>query len=297
MTGKWCVNIVRMAGNSGNGAATHFGRQLKKERLAHGWSLRELSTRTGIDFATLSRVENGRRPPTEKLASACDAVFPGRRGWFSEYYEESKSWMPAGFRSWAEYEDKASSLRVWAPTIVHGLCQAEGYARVMLAAYPGVSSEVVAARLANRIARQRRVLYRDDPPDTHVIVDEAALYRRVGSPQIMAEQMSRLLELAELDHVRLQVMPAVEHPCTGSEMIIAGDAVYAESLVGGGTHTETETVNRLHRLFATLAGECYRVSESRELVERMRVKWTEFGERARTQAVTGARVSKSARMA
>jgi hypothetical protein len=283
--------------NNGNIAATHFGRQMRKERQAHGWSLREFNARTGIDMGQASRIETGKQPPTEKVADACDRVFPGRRGWFREYYEESKSWVPAGFRSWPEYEDKAPTLRVWAPTIIHGLLQTERYARVMLAVYPGVSDDVVAARLASRMQRQQRVLYRGEPPRTHVIVDEAALYRRVGSAEVMAKQMSRLLELAALDHVSLQVMPAVEHPCNTSEMIIADEAVYAESLAGGGTYTSPETVDRLGRLFATLAGECYRVSESRLLVERMRDTWTEFGEKAHTQAVTGVRASKSARMA
>lgn len=59
-----------MTGNKPNSAATHLGRQMKRDRQAHGWSLRELSARTGIDYATLSRIENGKRPPTEKLAAA-----------------------------------------------------------------------------------------------------------------------------------------------------------------------------------------------------------------------------------
>jgi hypothetical protein len=130
-----------------------------------------------------------------------------------------------------------------------------------------------------------------------VIIDEAALYRRAGSAEVMAEQMSRLLELAALDHVRLQVMPAAEHPCNTSEMIIADGAAYTESLAGGGTYTGEETVNRLARLFATLAGECYRVSESRSILERMRDTWITFGERARTQAATALAASKSARTA
>jgi transcriptional regulator with XRE-family HTH domain len=188
--------------NNGNFAATHFGRQMRKERLAHGWSLREFNERTGIDMGQASRIETGKQPPTEKVADACDRVFPERRGWFREYYEESKTWVPAGFRSWAEYEDKAATLRVWAPTIVHGLLETENYARIMLSVYPGVSDQVVKARLASRMERQRRVLFRADPPDVHVIVDEAALYRRVGSAEVMAEQMSHLLELAALDHVR-----------------------------------------------------------------------------------------------
>jgi transcriptional regulator with XRE-family HTH domain len=286
-----------MAVNNGNVASTHFGRQMRKERLAHGWTLREFNARTGIDVGQASRIETGRQPPTEKVADACDRVYPERRGWFREYYEESKSWVPAGFRSWAEYEDKAATVRVWAPTIVHGLLETENYARIMLSVYPGVSDQVVKARLASRMQRQQRVLFRADPPDVHVIVDEAALYRRVGSAEVMAEQMSHLLELAALDHVRLQVMPAVEHPCNVSEMIIADDAAYTESLAGGGTYTGPEMVARLSRLFATLAGECYRVSESRMIIERMRDTWIAFGGRARTQAVTAVAASRSARTA
>jgi transcriptional regulator with XRE-family HTH domain len=286
-----------MVVNNGNFAAMHFGRQMRKERLAHGWSLREFNERTGIDMGQASRIETGKQPPTEKVADACDRVYPERRGWFREYYEESKSWVPAGFRSWAEYEDKAATLRVWAPTIVHGLVQTASYSRVMAAVYPGVSDEIVSARLSNRMERQRRVLFRADPPDTHVIVDEAALYRRVGSAEVMAEQMTHLLDLTALDHVRLQVMPAVEHPCNTSEMIIADNAAYTESLAGGGTYTGPEMVARLGRLFATLAGECYRVSESRMIIERMRDTWIAFGGRAPTQAVTAVAASKSARTA
>jgi transcriptional regulator with XRE-family HTH domain len=71
--------------SSGNPAFSHFGRQMKKERLARGWGLDELSRRTEINAGHLSRIENGRRPPTETVAKACDAVFPERRGWFLEY--------------------------------------------------------------------------------------------------------------------------------------------------------------------------------------------------------------------
>ena len=78
---------------------------MRKERLAHGWSLPELAQRTGYDAGHLSRVENGKRPPTEALATACDAVFTERRGWFTDWYQESRSWseVPAGFahgRNW-----------------------------------------------------------------------------------------------------------------------------------------------------------------------------------------------------
>src|SRR5580693_5649031 len=169
-----------MAVNNGNAASTHFGRQMRKERLAHGWSLREFNDRTGIDVGQASRIETGKQPPTEKVADACDRVYPERRGWFREYYEESKSWVPAGFRNWAEYEDKAATLRDWYPGIITGLLQTQDYARAVLSVSPGVSDEVVAARLASRMARQQRALFRQEPPFVWFVVDEMALYRRVG---------------------------------------------------------------------------------------------------------------------
>jgi hypothetical protein len=248
---------------------------MRKERLARGWTLRELSARTGINFSHLGRIENGHRPPTEAIAKACDQVFPERAGWFCEYYEESKSWMPPGLRSWAEHEDKAVRLSVWAPGIVHGLLQTEAYARTFIAALPGVTTEVVAARLASRMERQRRVLYRkDDPPTIGFVVDHAALYRLVGSPEVMAAQMHHVASVASLAHVTLQVLPAIAHPATASELIIAdNNAAYAEHLAAGGVYTEADTVAHLDRLFATIRAESYRASDSAAIIRKAEQTW------------------------
>jgi transcriptional regulator with XRE-family HTH domain len=157
-------------------AAGHFGRQMRKERLAHGWSLPEFSARIGFDAGHLSRVENARRPPTEALARACDGAFPERRGWFLDWYEESRHWaeVPAGFRSWAELEDKAQRLHDWMPSIITGLLQTEDYARALLETYPGVTDDAVKSRLAARMERQRRGLRRDyDGPDAPAVRDSS----------------------------------------------------------------------------------------------------------------------------
>lgn len=270
-----CDNMIDMAAHNGGNPATHFGRQMKKERLARGWTLREFAARTDINFSHLGRIENGHRPPTESVALACDKAFPERRGWFLEYYEESKSWMPPGLRSWAEHEDKAVRLSVWSPGIVHGLFQTENYAHTLIAALPGVTDEVVAARLASRMERQRRVLTREDPPQVSYVVDHTALYRCVGSPEVMADQMNHLAEMASLANVTLQVLPAVAHPATASELIIAdNNAAYAEHLAAGGVYTEDETVIRLERIFANIRGESYRVSESAVIIRKAGELWT-----------------------
>jgi hypothetical protein len=217
-----------------------------------------------------------RRPPTEALAQACDTAFPERRGWFSDWYDESRTWaeVPPGFRSWAEVEEKATSLHVWSPGIVHGLLQTEDYARALISVQPTVTAEITRARLANRMERQRRVIARDDPPSAWFVVDELALYRLVGSTEIMAGQMRQLLAVAALPRVTLTVMPAATHPANASELIIADNAAYTEHMAGGFTYTDDETVSALTTRFDSLRGECYRVSESAALIERLGETWT-----------------------
>ena len=263
-----------MPGNNDGNPVTHFGRQVRKERMARGWSIHELARRMGVAAGHLSRIENGKRPPTEAIAAKCDDVFPERRGWFTEYYEESRTWTPPGFRDWPEYEDKAISLRAWMPGIVHGLLQTEGYARALLETSPGVTDEMVTARLAARMARQRRVLMRDDPPSAWFLVDQLSLYRLVGSAEIMAAQMGHLAAVAARPDVTLQVLPAVAHPANASELIVTDSAAYAEHLAGGFVYTDEETVTRLARLFHTILSESYRASESAAIIEEVGQIWT-----------------------
>jgi transcriptional regulator with XRE-family HTH domain len=267
-----------------NPAFAHFGRQMKKERLARGWGLEELSRRTGLNMGHLSRIENGRRPPTEAVADVCDTVFPERRGWFREYLEDSRAWMPPGFRSWPEYEDKAARLSDWWPSIISGLLQTEDYARALLSTLPGANVEAVAARLANRMERQRRVLHRTDPPFACFVVDHTALYRCVGSAEVMTAQMSQLLAIAAMPSVTLQILPATGHPATQSGFMLADGAAYAEHVAGGYVYTDEEAVAGLTRLFDSLRGECYRVSESLAIIGKAHELWT--GESRATAAPT-----------
>jgi hypothetical protein len=124
------------------------------------------------------------------------------------------------------------------------------------------------------MSRQRRVLMRDDPPSACWIIDHTALYRCVGSPEIMAAQMGRLIEASRLPHVTLQVLPAIAHPATQSGFMVADGAAYAEHVAGGYVFTDQETASSIERLFDTLRGECYRVSESLAIIGKAGELWT-----------------------
>ena len=264
---------------------------MKKERLARGWGLREFAQLTGLNPGHLSRIENGKRPPTENVATACDAAFPERHGWFTEYYEELRGWseVPAAFKDWAELEEKAARLCDWWPSVVTGLLQTGDYARALIDTVPSTTPDAAAARLANRAERQRRVLSRDTPPKVTFIVDELALYRSVGSPAVMAAQVARLREVAARPRTTVQVLPAVAHNANASGFIVADDAAaYAEHVAGGYVFTDEQTVAALAVRFDSLRGECMKVSESAALLERMAEQWA-TGVSPLTQTATAAR--------
>ena len=173
--------------DSTSNPARYFGRQVRRARRAAGWTLAEFGQRIGYDPGQISRIENGKRPPTELFAQMCDRAFPDRDGWFTEFYAESCTWIatPPWFRSWVEHEQGAATLRIWQLGVLSGLLQTADYARAILTVNPGVTQDEVGARLAARLERQA-ILARDEPPTAWFLVDEAALRRHIGPPEVMA---------------------------------------------------------------------------------------------------------------
>jgi transcriptional regulator with XRE-family HTH domain len=280
--------MIFMTGNIDGNPVAHFGRQVQKERIRRGWTLRDLAERSGIAAPHLSRIENGRRPPTENVAMAVDVAFPERNGWFLEFYDESRSWAAAGFRDWREYEDRATKLCIWSPSIVHGLSQTKPYAGALIAAMPKLPPDAASTRLASRMERQQRVLTRADPPEAWFVVDELSLYREVGSAEVMADQMRKLSEVAAMPNVTMQVLPAVAHCAHASAFIIADNAAaYAEHVAGGYVFTDDLTLADLTVRFDTLRSECYRASDTAALLERLEETWRTGGSRVIRTATAG----------
>jgi hypothetical protein len=89
-----------------------------------------------------------------------------------------------------------------------------------------VPPEQIEARLPRRLDR-RKILTRSKPPKLDMIVAETALRHVVGSPRIMAEQLSTMLDVAELPNVRLWVVPFAQTAPAGF-----GDSFYLMDFPG-----------------------------------------------------------------
>ncbi|HET8680399.1 MAG TPA: helix-turn-helix transcriptional regulator, partial [Micromonosporaceae bacterium] len=200
-----------------------LGAELRRLREAAGLTGDQVIARIGWASASkLSRLENGRSRPDladvldlldlyavsgrrreELVAVARDAG--NTRGWLRSYPV-----MTQRQRGYAELESGCADIREYAHSIIPGLLQTPGYARVrILSSGPlqpadGHDPETeVAARLARQAILTRAV----DPPRYQVVLEESALTGRAGPPDVLHEQLSHLCHLAELPNVSLQVLP------------------------------------------------------------------------------------------
>ena len=209
------------------------------------------------------------------IAAALDKVFPEKQNWFSNWHGESQSWpeIPATFRSWPDYEDRTTTIRDWTPGIMAGLVQTRDYASALMATEPGLDVTARDNRVRGRMERQQRFWERRPAVMTTLLVDVMSLLRQVGSTEVMTVQLRRLLDIAALPTVTLQVMRAVEHPANNSGIMIADSAAWCEHAAAGYVFTDPETVRRLALRFDTLRAESYRAGESAALIGRLTDIW------------------------
>jgi hypothetical protein len=165
----------------------------------------------------MERAEGGLKPLTVKslllaygitdpaeigtfLALARDASKPG---WWHSYDDVLPSW----FKTAIGLEESASLIRAYEPQVIPGLLQAEGYIRAITAAsFPAAPGDWAERTVALRIARQQ-LLSRPGAPHYWVVMDETVLRRQVGGTRVMREQISCLIQAAEMPGITLQVIP------------------------------------------------------------------------------------------
>ncbi|MFI5662555.1 helix-turn-helix domain-containing protein [Streptomyces sp. NPDC051684] len=196
-----------------------LGRRLQDMRLAAGASLEDAAKALRVKTLTIRRLEKaevalkplyveklletfgaGRQEIDEFVELAEQANEPG---WWHSYRDAVPSW----FTAYVSLETDAKTLRTYEPQYVTGLLQTPAYARAVLrGGLPNGSEEDLERRVALRLRRQG-LLEKADAPTLWVVMEEAVLHKEVGSPEVMREQIERLLEVSELAHISLDIVP------------------------------------------------------------------------------------------
>jgi hypothetical protein len=159
-------------------------------------------------------------------------------------------------------EDDAALIKEWSPQVVPGLLQTDQYAReVIRAGYRG--DEVgVQRRVMARMTR-KALLGRTDPPAPQLttVLDEAALRRPIGGPDVMRAQLHSLIDASQRSNVTIQVLPfdVGTHSGLDGPFIILGfpediapDVAYVGTRIGDGWAESAEAVQQLRVDFEAL---------------------------------------------
>lgn len=115
--------------------------------------------------------------------------------------------LPRQFSVYLGFEGDAAFIHTYQTVLIPGLLQTADYARsIFEAAQPGEGSEEIGRRVEARLLRQV-LLTGKDAPRLWAILDEAAIRRVVGGPQIMRAQLEHLLTMGKQSNVTIQVVP------------------------------------------------------------------------------------------
>ncbi|MFF5209959.1 helix-turn-helix domain-containing protein [Streptosporangium sp. NPDC000396] len=271
-----------------------LGLELRRLREDLGMTGDEVAERLGWSTAKVSRIENAKTlagpADVEALAGLYGVDEAPRqvlidlrrdaasKGWWEKYSGS----VPDDYTTLIGMEAEATEARNWEPQVMPGLLQTEGYAREVLSASQHASqvpSSWVQSRVEIRTTRQRTLLHGPNPLILLSVFHESVLRNQYGDARVMRDQLLHLIEVSELEHVEMRILPQDVPPpvTTGPFMHLAfsdfPDVVYLESLFGGQFVEDAEMVYGYERAFHHLMERALDEPASRDLIKKTITHW------------------------
>jgi uncharacterized protein DUF5753 len=196
-----------MVGNMSESAAKRYADELKAWRAFLKLTQQEFANRIDHSLALVAAVEQCVRAPTPTFARACDAATgaPGTfERWQVQVIEES---YPAFFAPVVEFERSAARIHCWYLGAVHGSLQTADYARAVVRAGRPTYNDNEVERTVDARMRRQEILSGEHPPMLWYVIHEGALRQVIGGPEVMAEQLDKLMAMAARPGIIVQVLP------------------------------------------------------------------------------------------
>ena len=205
-----------MTGASPTVRQRELGTRLRRLRADLNMTVEEVADRLLCSATKVSRMETGaRRPSLRDVRDLCaiydvdetatkDLMTLARQarelGWWTQYDDLS-------LEPYIGLEQDASAITCFSMFYIPGLLQTEDYARSIIKDIaPRIDPKVLEQRVEVRLRRQQ-LLERENSPRYRILLDEAALHRRVGGPNVMAAQLDRVLQCEREKKATIQVIP------------------------------------------------------------------------------------------
>ncbi|OIJ65222.1 helix-turn-helix domain-containing protein [Streptomyces mangrovisoli] len=267
-----------------------LGSMMRKLRSRAGLTLEEAGQLVGVSKATVSRYETQAGPvkwivvdalcreyeatEAERNAVVGLAKDAKQQGWWSSVADS----IPESMNLLLTLEDEAVSEGHFSCMYVPGLMQTRAYSTALQRAneLPLAAEEI--ERLVDIRMKRQDILSRPGPLRLWAILDESVIRRVVGSPQIMREQLDRLLSANESPHITLQVLPfskGAHAAALGSFVIIGGtepalDVVYVDFHTGSLFLEKDEELKRYRLAFEYLRAQALDMEASSAMIQQAR---------------------------
>lgn len=267
-----------------------LGAMMRKLRARKGLTLEEAGRLVGVSKATVSRYETQAGPvkwlvidalcreygatDAERKAVVVIAKNAKQQGWWSSFADS----IPESMNLLLTLEDEAVRESHFACVYVPGLLQTRAYSTELQKANEVPLEHAEIERLVDIRMKRQKILARPKPLRLWAILDESVIRRVVGSPQIMREQLDRLLEANESPHITLQVLPfakGAHAAALGSFVIIGGseptlDVVYVDFHTGSLFLEKDEELERYRLAFEYLQAQALDMEASSAVIHRAR---------------------------
>jgi transcriptional regulator with XRE-family HTH domain len=187
--------------------------------------------------------------------------------------------LPKSYLRFRRDETEAVAERSVDVVLIPGMLQTPEYAAALAV---GNQHLLAGEKWEQRAAPERRdrqgLLRREPRPLTlHALIDEAALRREIGGPEVMRAQWDHLLRAAELPNVTIQVIRngVGAYGALSANMIIlefADDlgSVYLENLIGGDSVEDEDGVAKLRAAWDDAAARALSAGDTAEFIRAMR---------------------------
>ena len=260
-----------------------LGALLRKLRTEKGLTVEQAAEQLMFSMSKLSRMETGHGVATRRdIRDLCDlygVTDDAERGRMLKLAAEGKqqAWWQSydlGYATYVGLEAEAVSISAFQSSVVHGLLHTVDYARAgHYGAMPLLRPDQIELQIEAKLTRQR-ILTRDNPPKFSVVLDEAALHRVVGGRQVMAAQLAKILDVAALSNVTVQVLPydVGAHPATESNFTIlelpgpTPGVVFVEGLIGSTYLERDDDLIRYQKIFQKLQSIALGSKDSADLI-------------------------------
>jgi transcriptional regulator with XRE-family HTH domain len=264
-----------------------LGQELRRLRELKGMTAEEVAERLLVSQSKISRLENGRRSISQRdVRDLCGVYEVEDHRIVESLMQMAKDsrqqgwWHAFGDIPYSVYiglETDAASLRVYEPQVVPGLLQTRSYAEALIAgALPESGTSDIEKRVSVRLRRQERIKDAEHPLRLWVVIDEAALRRLIGDRTLMREQLEHLVELSQLPHVTVQVLPfdMGAHPGINGQYAILefpdtadSSVVYIEGVTSDLYLEKANDVQKYSVMYEHLRAQALNVEQTRQFIE------------------------------